>query len=205
MRWTSGTANPQRRAVPVLQSLLEAATWVITGEEVDLGDLATQTRIEQSKETDTCMEKGSSSAAQNPLNQTPPPPKTNKHLDGEHVLHRHGEGLVQRTHRVGDVAIHLVHQLQDGLPAGVERAKGEEKEAQYGVRGRREGGNRSVQGGAASKEKHTRIDRAPSSAHERGAGSRHVQRVQSEQQFVQSGRATGAAVTGRREGWSDTH
>lgn len=39
-------------------------------------------------------------------------------LDGEDILHGHGKGLVQRAHGVGDVAVHLLHQLQDGIPAG---------------------------------------------------------------------------------------
>lgn len=42
---------------------------------------------------------------------------TSAYLDGEHILHGHRKGLVQRTHWVRNVAIHLRHELQDRLPA----------------------------------------------------------------------------------------
>ena len=37
--------------------------------------------------------------------------------DGEGVLHRHQEGLLGLTGRSGDVSLHSVHQLQDGVAA----------------------------------------------------------------------------------------
>lgn len=68
------------------------------------------------------------------------------YLDGEDVLHRHGEGLVQGAHRVRDVAVHLIHQLQDGLPAGGQRPQ---------AGGQAQAGRRRSSGGGAGWRKGT--------------------------------------------------